>query len=329
MTDQSNINIDKCPLCDNHGSKRLFTTIYNQSTYVIRQCNKCNLAWTVPLNDGSKDIYNNKQYYGKGENKFIPILQNIRNSLSQMRAKRYLSLIHKSGRRPRILDIGCAEGRLLQSFLEYGCECYGIEHKSYPRERFLDSDRITYITGDIDSIELEKGSFDIIILWHVLEHMDNPGDVIKRICDLLTPEGIVVIAVPNFSCIEAGIFKANWFHLDIPWHKYHFTKKSLQYLFSKNYLEILSTTTFCIEQGPYGLLQSVLNHTGFKKNSLYETIKGNYFCCTPLSLISQLLIAIIVFIPCLIISYLTSVAGKGSSIKLVLRKTIQKTQRNE
>jgi SAM-dependent methyltransferase len=239
-----------------------------------------------------------------------------------MRTKRYLSLIPKPVKHPRVLDIGCAEGRLLQSFLEYGCDCYGIEHKSYPCERFLDVDRITYLSGDVDSIELEKGAFDIIILWHVLEHMDNPDDIIKRICDLLAPEGIVVIAVPDFSYSEAAIFKGNWFHLDIPWHKYHFTKKSFQYLLLKNNLKIVSFTTFCIEQGPYGLLQSLLNIAGFKKNSLYETLKGNYACCRSLSLISQLCIAILFFIPCFIVSYLTSVAGNGSSMKLVLRKNM-------
>jgi SAM-dependent methyltransferase len=240
--------------------------------------------------------------------------------LSRIRVKRYLSLINKSVRRPRILDIGCAEGRLLKSFFEYGCECYGIEHKSYPRERFVYSDRITYLTGDMDSIELEPKSFNIIILWHVLEHMDNPDSVIKRIYELLSPESIIIIAVPNFSSLEADISKDYWFHLDIPWHKYHFTRKSLQYLFSKNNLEILSSTTFCIEQGPYGLLQSLLNLTGFKKNSLYEAIKGNYFYCSSLSLLSQLYLGITLLLPCFFISYLNSKTEKGSSFKLVLKK---------
>jgi 2-polyprenyl-3-methyl-5-hydroxy-6-metoxy-1,4-benzoquinol methylase len=320
MTDQPNIP-KVCPLCACQGSKRLFTTVYNQSTFDIRQCNQCNLARTVSL-DGitCTDIYDSQQYYGSGKNKFIPFLQNIRSRLSRMRAKRYLSLIPKSIKHPRVLDIGCAEGRLLQSFLEYGCDCYGIEHKSYPCERFLDIDRITYLSGDVDSIELEKGNFDIIVLWHVLEHMDNPDNVIKRIYELLSPEGIVIIAVPNFSCSEAVIFKEYWFHLDIPWHKYHFSKKSLQYLFSNNYLKILSTTTFCLEQGPYGLLQSVLNLTGFKKNSLYEAVKGNYFNCSSLSLLSQLYLAITLLLPCFFISYLNSKTEKGSSYKLVLKK---------
>jgi SAM-dependent methyltransferase len=318
MTNQSNINTDKCPICKNQGSRRLFSTEYNQSIFDVRQCVKCNVAWTVPLNDGFKGIYNNKQYYGTGKSKFIPILQDIRNRLSQMRAKRYLSMIPKLASRPRILDIGCAEGRLLKSFLGYGCDCYGIEHKSYPRERFFDSDKITYITGDMDFIELKPRSFEIIILWHVLEHMDNPVSAIKRIYELLAPEGIVILAVPNFSSLESGIFKDHWFHLDIPWHKYHFTEISLKCLFSKNNLDILSSTTFCIEQGPYGLLQSLLN-SAFKKNSLYEAIKGNYFCCRPLSLISQFFIATILFIPSFLVSYLTSKTGKGSSLKFILK----------
>jgi 2-polyprenyl-3-methyl-5-hydroxy-6-metoxy-1,4-benzoquinol methylase len=323
MTDQSIIHVDICPLCNNQGSKRLFSTVYNRSTFDIRQCNKCNLAWTVSLDcNACTDIYDNKQYYGSGKNKFIPFLQNIRSRLSRMRAKKILSLLPKSIRRPRILDIGCAEGRLLQSFLKYGCDCYGIEHKSYPRERFLDSNRITYFSEDMDSIELEQGLFNIIILWHVLEHMDNPDSVIKHIYDLLAPEGIVLIAVPNFSCVEASIFKDNWFHLDLPWHRYHFTEKSLQYLFLENSLEILTSTTFCIEQGPYGLLQSLLNRAGVKKNSLYEVIKGNYTCCSSISLVTQFLMVIILLLPCFLTSFLISMTEKGSSFKLVLKKSL-------
>jgi 2-polyprenyl-3-methyl-5-hydroxy-6-metoxy-1,4-benzoquinol methylase len=272
------------------------------------------------LNGESEDIYNDKQYYGIGKSKFMPILQNIRNGLSNIRAKRYLAMIPKPVKQPRVLDIGCAEGRLLKSLLQYGCDCYGVEHKSYPHERFLESDRITYFSGDIASFELEQESFDIIMMWHVLEHVDFPDRVINIINRLPKPDGLFIVAVPNFSCAESRIFKEHWFHLDVPWHKYHFSEISLKYLFSKNTIETLSCATFCMEQGPYGLLQSILNSLGFQKNSLYEAIKGNYSCCRPLSLISQLLITIIFIIPCFLVAFLTSMEGKGSSLHFVLKK---------
>ena len=79
--------------------------------------------------------------------------------------------------------MGCAEGRLLNAFLAYGCECWGIEHPFYPTRRFLNSDRISYLQGDLQAIDLEKKTFDMIILWHVLEHMDDPVSVMQRLCN--------------------------------------------------------------------------------------------------------------------------------------------------
>lgn len=319
MTEQSTIKTEICPSC-NSASKNLFSTVYDQATYGIRQCMKCSLAWTVTFNDKSKDIYGDMQYYGSGNNKFIPILQDIRSSLSSIRAKRYLSIVPKSVRQPKVLDIGCAEGRLLKSFLEYGCDCYGIEHGSYPVERFLDSDRITYLVGNIDTLELELASFDIIIMWHVLEHVDFPDRVISIVNDLLKPDGIFILAVPNFYSTEAKIFKQIWFHLDIPWHKYHFTKKSVGYLAEKNHFKTISNSTFCVEQGPYGFVQTILNALKFPRNELYEALKGHLNKNRVFSLFIQAFIAMLFLMPCILLSFYSSIRGEGSIFKAVLVK---------
>jgi len=321
MNGAINMDSESCPLCHHEDSTVLFKSETANSKFFVIQCRQCNLARTSPFpDDDTLHIHNKVQYYGKKKNKFLPIFQNIRDRLSKIRARTYLSMISESIKRPKILDIGCAEGRLLQSFLAYGCDCYGVEHPSYPQKRFLNPDRIKYFVGNLDFLDLEERSFDIIILWHVLEHMDNPNNVISRVYDLLAPDGIFVLAVPNFSGIEAKIFKQLWFHLDIPWHKYHFTKSSLQYLTEKNHFEIIKSTTFCIEQGVYGLLQSVLNAAGWPKNELYEAMKGNFNYGRTLSLIAQIFIGISILIPCFLISFLISATENGSVLKLILIK---------
>lgn len=310
-----------CPLCHSQDSTVLFDAETEHSKFYIVQCGQCNLVRTLPFpNDNVLNIHSKSQYYGEKESKFLPVLQVIRDRLSKIRAKKYLSMLKESVKRPRILDIGCAEGRLLNSFLEYECECYGVEHPSYPKKRFLNPDKIKYLVGDLESLDLKKRSFDIIILWHVLEHMDNPDAVISRVYDLLAPNGILILAVPNFSSIEAKAFKHFWFHLDVPWHKYHFTKKSLHYLIGKNHFEEIKSTTFCIEQGVYGLLQSGLNKVGWPKNELYEALKGNFHFNSALSLIIQISFGISILAPCFMISFLTSGMGNGSVLSLMLRK---------
>lgn len=315
------MDFGSCPLCHSQDSTVLFDAETKHLKFFIVQCRKCNLARTFPVpDDDILNIHSKSQYYGEKESKFIPVLQRIRERLSKIRARKYLSMLPGSINRPRILDIGCAEGRLLSSFLEYHCECYGVEHPSYPGKRFLNPDKIKYLVGDLESLDLEDGSFHIIILWHVLEHVDKPDEVIKKVYDLLALDGIFILAVPNFSSLEAKVFRHSWFHLDIPWHKYHFTKKSLRYLTEKNNFQEIKSTTFCIEQSVYGLLQSVLNIMGWPRNELYEAMKGSFRLNRALLLFLQSVIGVSILVPCFMFSFLTSITGDESVLSLILQK---------
>jgi len=311
-----------CPLCHGSKTKVLFSKKTPLSGFHLVQCRVCELTRTFPLpSDEVLRVHDIHSYYGRDVHKFNPRVQRIRSFLMRMRAKHYLSFISDSIQTPKILDVGCAEGRLLKSFLEYGCQCWGIEHPSYPAQRFLDSDRIVYLQGDLHTMNLPEGLFDLIFLWHALEHMDNPLLVMSRLQKLLAPQGAIIVAVPNFSSMEARRFKQFWFHLDIPWHKYHFNEKSIRYLITKAHLRVIRMSTLCVEQGPYGLLQSILNAMGWPQNEFYEALKGNLTQGRSIHIIIQLFIGVFLLIPVSSVSLLTSQRGKGPVIKLILRSS--------
>ena len=149
-----------CVLCGSRDSKILFEKETEHLKFKVLKCRKCSLVRTFPCPDDEiLRIHDKSSYYGEKSSKFIPFLQDIRCRLSKIRAGRYISMIPKVIERPKVLDIGCAEGRFLDSFLEYGCDCFGIEHLSYPGERFVNREKITYFVGDLDSFEMDKGSF--------------------------------------------------------------------------------------------------------------------------------------------------------------------------
>jgi 2-polyprenyl-3-methyl-5-hydroxy-6-metoxy-1,4-benzoquinol methylase len=310
-----------CPLCNGSKMKLLFSSLIDFSEFHLVQCKTCKLTRTFPFSgDEVLRVHDIHSYYGKDVNKFNPRVQKLRNLIMRMRAKHYLSLIPDSVQPPKILDVGCAEGRLLQSFREYGCRCWGIEHRSYPAQRFLDSERIVYLQGDLHAMNLPEGAFDLIFLWHTLEHMGNPQLVMSRLHTLLAPRGTIIVAVPNFSSMEARKFKQYWFHLDIPWHKYHFNEKSIRYLITKTHYRIIKMSTLCFEQGPYGLLQSTLNAMGWPKNEFYEALKGNLTHRRSIHIIIQLFIGLFLLVPVFFISLLTSYGGRGPVLKLILKK---------
>jgi len=231
-----------------------------------------------------------------------------------------LSFIEDPAQTPKILDIGCAEGRLLSAFLGYGCQCWGIEHPSYPSQRFLNSDRIVYLQNDLHVAELPEGAFDLIFLWHTLEHMDEPQLIMTRLYQLLGPKGAIIVAVPNFSSMEARRFKRFWFHLDIPWHKYHFTERSLGYLIKKSHLRIVKMSTYCFEQGPYGLIQSILNALGWPHNEFYEALKGSLNHRRSVHIVVQFFLVLFLLIPAFFVSLILSSKGRGPVLKLILKK---------
>ena len=81
-----------CPLCKAKVSKKLFNAKTGQSEFTIIQCLQCGLGRTFPMpDDGVLELHNQPQYYGEKENKFIPIIQNIRDRLSKIRARKYLN----------------------------------------------------------------------------------------------------------------------------------------------------------------------------------------------------------------------------------------------
>lgn len=311
----------RCPICRGLKSKVLFSAKTPSSGFQIVQCKICGLTRTFPpANDETLQVHGIVSYYGRGANKFVPAVQKIRNQIMRLRARSYLSLIPPLVQTPRILDVGCSEGRLLRSFLEYGCECWGIEHPSYPTRRFLNNDQIIYLQGDLQAMDLPEEAFDLIFLWHVLEHMDDPQRAINRLCKLLASHGAMVLAVPNFSSMEAKRFKQHWFHLDMPWHKYHFNEMSMRYLITKNELWVIGINNLCCEQGPYGLFQSILNAMGWPHNEFYEVLKGNLNHGRSIHFIIQFLIGVLLLVPVIVVSLVTSIGGGGPVLKLILKK---------
>lgn len=311
----------QCPVCHGLKARTLFSARTALSEFQLVQCEVCELTRTFPLpDDQAVRTHDVITYYGSGANKFVPAIQKARDLITRLRVKSYLSLIPPSIRRPKILDVGCSEGRLLRSFLEYGCECWGIEHRCYPPQRFLESERIVYLQGDLQGMHLPEGAFDLIFLWHVLEHMDNPQCAINRLTKLLAPEGAMILAVPNFSSMEARRFKHYWFHLDVPWHKYHFNEKSIRHLAATNHLRVIGISNVCLEQGPYGLFQSLLNAMGWPHNEFYEALKGNLDYGRYIHFILQFLIGVFLLTPVFFVSLCTSIGGGGPVLKLILKR---------
>ena len=158
-----------------------------------------------------------------------------------MALKRKLKLINSfpvSGK--TILDVGCGTGDFLQTAKNNSWNVYGIEPNE--KARAIANSKTRNQVFDTNTLqEFESGTFDVITLWHVLEHLPNLETEIQNLNRLLKPEGRLVIAVPNFKSYDAKHYNAFWAAYDVPRHLWHFSQTSISKLFSKHNLEIEKT----------------------------------------------------------------------------------------
>ena len=283
----------------------------------VETCSHCQLARTTPLlSDDELSKFYESSYYGSSDKKFNPLIESWTVFSNNRLAKKILSgykTSHPTSEKIRVLDIGCGRANLLKAFNRQDCECYGIERADFPPG--AEPQEITIYKQDVINAPLEKESFDIVVIWHVLEHLVNPSAVLKRINEILKADGLLVIAVPNFGGIQSRIFGKHWFHLDLPRHTYHFTQSSLNQLLESNGMTSKSISTNCVDQSIFGFIQSALNSIPLgTPNTLYAILKSTQEKLNVFALLSNLVIASIL-LPVALTEYLLSIfSGKGACI---------------
>ena len=130
-----------------------------------------------------------------------------------------------------VLDVGCGTGDFLLICKTNGWSVVGVEPNSKAKKLTKDKLQTDVIFENIN--EIKSNQFDVITLWHVLEHVPDLDEYILKLKLLLKPNGILVIAVPNYKSFDARYYKNFWAAFDVPRHLWHFSQKSIQLLFSK------------------------------------------------------------------------------------------------
>ena len=129
--------------------------------------------------------------------------------------------------RGEILDVGCATGQFLKAMKEKGWAVQGVEVNEnavmYARERL----GLDVSAGELEEAGFPDKHFDVVTMWHVLEHLHDPVGTLMEVRRVLKDEGLLIVSVPNIKSIEACIFGEFWAGLDIPRHLYVFSPETL------------------------------------------------------------------------------------------------------
>jgi 2-polyprenyl-3-methyl-5-hydroxy-6-metoxy-1,4-benzoquinol methylase len=134
-----------------------------------------------------------------------------------------------------LLDVGAGTGDFLVTAKRNGWSITGVEPNQEARERAAKKN-IPLLTS-IDSLKNDK--FQVITLWHVLEHLPELELQIASLLRHLEPDGALVIAVPNYKSFDAAYYKKYWAAYDVPRHLWHFSRTSIDLLFSKHAMKVV------------------------------------------------------------------------------------------
>lgn len=257
-----------CPVCDGDRAEPLYQV--GGSEYRLAVCTGCGLGSLFPRPEAREiaRFYPNA-YYGTPDAKFQPFIERTVRKVTALRAR---MLLRGLPRGARVLDVGCGRGVLLTALSDLGCEAHGTEISSSVAAA-ADPRAEVRIAARLEDAEYPTGFFDAVVLWHVLEHLPEPRGTIEEIHRVLRPGGRLIVAVPNFSSLQAGWAGDAWFHLDLPRHLYHYPAKALQTLLERSGFECDAVRHLSLRQNPFGWVQSALNRCpGLPRNALYNLL---------------------------------------------------------
>jgi len=133
-----------------------------------------------------------------------------------------------------VLDYGTATGEFLSFMHKKTFSVSGVEPNKKARD--IANDLLNKkVSVSIDDLSKK---YDVITLWHVLEHIPNVDEIIEKLKQKLNPNGIILVAVPNFKSFDAVYYKKYWAAYDVPRHLWHFSPKSIERLFQKHKMEV-------------------------------------------------------------------------------------------
>ena len=218
-----------------------------------------------PLVEKLPEYYKSENYISHTNakrNLFEKTYHVIRN----MALKRKLKLINSfSSEEKNLLDIGCGTGAFLKTAKDDGWEVFGIEPNEKARD--IANKSCEGSVFNIEKLEVFKAqTFDVITLWHVLEHLPNLHAQVLILKTLLKPNGTLVIAVPNYKSYDAKYYKNFWAAYDVPRHLWHFSRESILRLFKTVEMKVVNTLPMVFDAFYVSLLSEKY------KNSLLKII---------------------------------------------------------
>ncbi|MCZ8089311.1 MAG: class I SAM-dependent methyltransferase [Flavobacterium sp.] len=225
MSFQNNIFYNK--VVDHSVSKEVFDLHHNPEFDML-------ITFPKPSLEKLPSYYESDDYISHTDGK-RSLFEKMYHFVKGIALKKKLKLINSQSQKGKLLDIGAGTGDFLAVANSDGWQTVGIEPSTKAKEIAIKKG----VNFAQDFASLESNSFDIITMWHVLEHVPNLEEYISELKRLIKSSGTIIIAVPNFKSYDAKYYGEFWAAFDVPRHLWHFSKTAIQKLFAKQNLKLV------------------------------------------------------------------------------------------
>jgi 2-polyprenyl-3-methyl-5-hydroxy-6-metoxy-1,4-benzoquinol methylase len=240
-TKQRHHDLSACIAC---GSQH-YETLFSVNGHTVDKCVQCELVQThpIPPEDTVDELYN-PRYFEKLMD---------RKTQEAYYHEKILLLIEQYKTSGKMLEVGVGVGIFMELAHKRGWDIEGIDPSKVAYEYVSRTLRLPVHHGTLTSTHLPPKQFDVIILRHVLEHVRDPKLFVQELHRILRDDGIICLVVPNFGGLHARVEKEKWFHLYIPHHVAHYTKKTLNQLLTACRFEIVTSLTTDLSCSSYSV----------------------------------------------------------------------------
>ncbi len=228
----------RCPICESSS----FSLLHKSKDYTvtgelfhIKQCKTCALLITSPRPTAEtlSRYYQSVKYISHssaGSGPFGSIYFLIRYFTLKWKFALIKPYLHGGS----LLDYGCGTGNFLKEAIQNNCAVQGVEPSTEARKKISSPIPVVSSLHELPSIQ-----FDVITLWHVLEHVSALSETLRHLNHRLGNRGTIFIAVPNWESYDAAHYHHQWAGYDVPRHLWHFSKNSMEALIQKEGLRII------------------------------------------------------------------------------------------
>ncbi|MBA4198435.1 MAG: class I SAM-dependent methyltransferase [Chitinophaga sp.] len=237
------INYTNCPSCQSSNISKVLRakdyTVSNQ-IFEIWHCNNCTLRFTqnIPDTVNIGSYYQSTAYVSHSDtqegliNKLYHLIRN-----RTLQTKKQLIIAESGLQKGALLDVGAGTGAFSNTMQQAGWAVTGLEPDDTARKVAADKYQLQLQSPE-NLFKQNNKSFDVITMWHVLEHVHDLHQYIETFYKILQPNGILVIAVPNYTSYDAELYHQYWAAYDVPRHLYHFSPKSIELLMAAKGLTV-------------------------------------------------------------------------------------------